>query len=71
MRSIPRCSKAVFYVFVFGPIDDSATMYNHCPSNFPLSLMTDLCYILLSHHFTKQFKWCGIGDFYLVEVADF
>lgn len=25
----------------------------------------------LSHHFTKQFKWCGIGDFYLVEVADF
>ena len=31
MRSIPRCSKAVFYVFVFGPIHDSATMYNHCP----------------------------------------
>ena len=38
MRSIPRCSKAVFYVFVFfDSIRDSATMYNHCLSNFPLS----------------------------------
>ena len=37
MRSIPHCSKAVFYVFVFDYIHDSATMYNHCPSNFPLS----------------------------------
>ena len=31
MRSIPRCSKAVFYVFVFDRIHDSATMHNHCP----------------------------------------
>ena len=36
MRSIPLCPKAVFYVFVFDSIHDSATMYNHCPSNFPL-----------------------------------
>ena len=28
MRSIPRCSKAVFYVFVFDSIHDSATMHN-------------------------------------------
>ena len=28
MRSIPHCSKAVFYVFVFYSIDDSATMHN-------------------------------------------
>ena len=28
MRSIPRCSKAVFYVFVFDSIHDSATMQN-------------------------------------------
>ena len=28
MRSIPLCSKAVFYVFVFDSIHDSATMYN-------------------------------------------
>ena len=28
MQSIPRCTKAVFYVFVFGSIHDSATMHN-------------------------------------------
>ena len=28
MRSIPRCSKAVFYVFVFDYIHDSAIMQN-------------------------------------------
>ena len=28
MRSIPRCPKAVFYVFVFDSIHDSATMHN-------------------------------------------
>ena len=28
MRSIPRCAKAVFYVFVFDSIHDSATMHN-------------------------------------------
>ncbi len=35
MRSIPHCSKAVFYVFVFYSIDDSATMQNPSPSKFP------------------------------------
>ena len=35
MRSIPLCSKAVFYVFVFDSIDDSATMQNPSPSKFP------------------------------------
>jgi len=34
MRSIPRCSKAVFYVFVFDSIDDSATMHNLSPEIF-------------------------------------
>ena len=36
MRSIPRCSKAIFYVFVFDYINDSATKCNHCPTNFPM-----------------------------------
>ena len=31
MRSIPLCSKAVFHVFVFDSIHDSATMHNHSP----------------------------------------
>ena len=35
MRSIPRCPKAVFYVFVFDSIHDSATMLNPSPSKFP------------------------------------
>ena len=34
MRSIPRCSKAVFYVFVFDSIHDSATMHNLSPRLF-------------------------------------
>ena len=34
MRSIPHCSKAVFYVFVFNSIHDSATMYNLSPQIF-------------------------------------
>ena len=33
MRSIPHCSKAVFYVFVFS-IDDSATKHNLSPQIF-------------------------------------
>ena len=35
MRSIPRCPKAVFYVFVFDSIHNSATMLNPSPSKFP------------------------------------
>ena len=34
MRSIPHCSKAVFYVFVFDYIHDSATMHNLYPGFF-------------------------------------
>ena len=34
MRSIPHCSKAVFYVFVFYSIDDSATKHNLSPQIF-------------------------------------
>ena len=34
MRSIPRCSKAVFYVFVFYSILDSPTMHNLSPGIF-------------------------------------
>ena len=35
MRSIPHCSKAVFYVFVFDSIHNSATLHNLCPQKFP------------------------------------
>ena len=34
MRSIPRCSKAVFNVFVFDSIHNSATMHNLYPEIF-------------------------------------
>ena len=34
MRSIPRCSKAVFYVFVFDSIHNSATLHNLFPEIF-------------------------------------
>ena len=34
MRSIPLCPKAVFYVFVFDSIHDSATMHNLSPGIF-------------------------------------
>ena len=34
MQSIPHCSKAVFYVFVFYSIHDSATMHNLSPQIF-------------------------------------
>jgi len=34
MRSIPLCSKAVFYVFVFDYIHDSSTMHNLSPRLF-------------------------------------
>ena len=38
MRSIPLCSKAVFYVFVFDSIHDSATMQNQSPGIFHWSV---------------------------------
>ena len=34
MRSIPRCSKAVFYVFVFDSIHDLTAMHNLSPGIF-------------------------------------
>ncbi|MCI6561879.1 MAG: hypothetical protein MSA44_00060, partial [Bacteroidales bacterium] len=34
MRSIPHCSKAVFYVFVFESIHNSATLHNLSPGIF-------------------------------------
>ena len=34
MRSIPRCSKAVFYVFVFDSIHNSITLHNLSPQIF-------------------------------------
>ena len=34
MRSIPRCSKAVFYVFVFDSIHDLTAMHNLSPEIF-------------------------------------
>ena len=53
MRSIPRCTKAVFYVFVFDYINDSATKYNHCPTNFPLSRFC-------GEHFLLRFFTVGV-----------
>ena len=35
MRSIPLCPKAVFYVFVFDSIHNSATLHNLSPEFFP------------------------------------
>ena len=40
MRSIPHCSKAVFYVFVFYSIDDSATKHNLSPQIFHWTMFT-------------------------------
>ena len=34
MRSIPHCHKAVFYVFVFDSIHNSATLHNLSPGIF-------------------------------------
>ena len=34
MRSIPLCPKAVFYVFVFDYIHNSATLHNLSPGIF-------------------------------------
>ena len=34
MRSIPRCPKAVFYVFVFDSIHNSAALHNLSPGIF-------------------------------------
>ena len=38
MRSIPHCSKAVFYVFVFDSIHNSATLHNLSPQIFHWSV---------------------------------
>ena len=44
MRSIPRCSKAVFYVFIFDYIHDSATMHNTQEfSTDPLRVALETC----------------------------
>ena len=34
---VPLCSKAVFYVFVFDSIRNSATLHNLCPNKYPLN----------------------------------
>ena len=39
-RSIPRCPKAVFYVFVFDSIHNSATLHNLSPGIFHRSAAT-------------------------------
>ena len=43
MRSIPHCSKAVFYVFVFDSIHNSATLHNLSPQKFPTESIKILC----------------------------
>ena len=54
MRSISHCSKAVFYVFVFDSIHNSATMHNLSPSNFPLNRCFFVVWVLC-------FLWRGGG----------
>ena len=61
MRSIPRCSKAVFYVFVFDSIHDSATMHNLIPRNFPLNPNFPTLVDLLTRR---------LVDFFMVDIGN-
>ena len=55
MRSIPHCSKAVFYVFVFDSIHNSATLHNLSPGIFLWTII-----ILVR---TKNPEWKDSGFF--------
>ena len=60
MRSIPLCSKAVFYVFVFGSIHNSATLHNLSPGIFhwtPITLYCPRLYFMFLHLVAKAHIW--------------
>ena len=53
MRSIPHCSKAVFYVFVFDSIHNSATLHNLSPGIFHWTHLNPIN--------TENNNWCKSG----------
>ena len=66
MRSIPHCSKAVFYVFVFDYIHDSATIHNLSPGIFHWTikwlnrLWADVNYLIFTLDCSMMgAKWVG------------
>ena len=61
MRSIPRCSKAVFYVFVFDSILDSTTMHNLSPEIFRRTLIFSTLVDLLTRR---------LVDFFMVDIGN-
>ena len=64
MRSIPRCPKAVFYVF-FDSIHDSATMHNLSPEIFHWTkFMSKIFFIIKKMRFFYIFcRFCWIFSF--------
>ena len=69
MRSIPHCVKAVFYVFVFHSIHNSAIKYNHCPLFFstePLSDLSGLSDLVMGCVFCQVWVCGG----FLVEILE-
>ena len=64
MRSIPLCSKAVFYVFVFDSIHDSATMHNLSPVIFHWATGSPYCLRkTISPNDTVLFYTASLGDY--------
>ena len=62
MRSIPRCPKAVFYVFVFDSIHDSATLHNLSPGMFHWTPKKQITFdfFVLCHTFDE---WIWINNY--------
>ena len=60
MRSIPLCSKAVFYVFVFDSIHDLTTMHNLYPGIFHWTLIFPTLVDLLTRR---------LVDFFMVDIG--
>ena len=58
MRSIPCCSKAVFYVFVFDSIHNSATLRNLSSGIFHWTMdFLGFCFIMIFLHWFAHFFW--------------
>ena len=77
MRSIPHCPKAVFYVFVFDSIHNSATLHNLSPSIFPLNRSIRLHGVNHNQPFptaNQELIW-SVSSFFLwllmVKMSDF
>ena len=48
-------------IIIFDSIHDSATMYYHCPRNFPLSLYVGGEFLATNLHKFSQIDFCGVG----------